>query len=58
MEDGKIKMNKVTRKNLAVRLGDEIVVKAAEKVDNLTKIHILPFEDSLEGITYDPASIA
>lgn len=55
MEDGKIKMNKVTRKNLAVRLGDEVVVKAAEKVDNLTKIHILPFEDSLEGITYDPA---
>jgi len=29
LEDGKIRMNKVIRKNLRVRLGDVVTVKAA-----------------------------
>jgi transitional endoplasmic reticulum ATPase len=49
-------MNKVTRKNLSVRLGDECIVKPAENVQNLTKIHVLPFDDSIEGVTGDIAS--
>lgn len=53
IEDGKIRMNKAIRKNLRVRLGDVVNIKLAEAVPNLTKIHILPFEDSIEGITGD-----
>jgi len=56
LEEGKIRMNKVVRRNLRVRLGDVVVVKACPNVPNLTKIHILPIDDSIEGITGDLAS--
>lgn len=56
MADDKILMNKVVRKNLRLRLGDVVAVKAAEDVPNLEKIHILPMDDSIEGITGDLAS--
>lgn len=54
--DDKIKMNKVVRKNLRVRLGDIVSVRAAEDVPNLDKIHVLPLDDTIEGITGDLAS--
>ena len=53
MEEGKIKMNKVVRKNLRIRIGDIVQVKPAGDVPNFTKIHILPFDDTVEGITGD-----
>ena len=53
LEDGKIRMNKVVRKNLRVRLGDTVVVKPSANTPNLTKIHILPFDDTIEGISGD-----
>jgi transitional endoplasmic reticulum ATPase len=53
LEEGKIRMNKVVRKNLRVRLGDIVQIRAAGEVPNLTKIHVLPFQDSIEGITGD-----
>lgn len=53
LEDGKIRMNKCIRKNLKVRLGDVVTVLPSENTPNLTKIHILPFDDSVEGITGD-----
>lgn len=53
LEDGKIRMNKVVRKNLKVRLGDLVIVKPSTNTPNLTKIHILPFDDSIEGISGD-----
>jgi transitional endoplasmic reticulum ATPase len=56
LEDGKIRMNKVVRKNLRVRLGDVVIVKACSEVPNLTKIHILPIDDTIEGITGDLAT--
>jgi transitional endoplasmic reticulum ATPase len=56
LEDGKIKMNKVVRKNLRVRLGDVVTVKSCADVPNLTKIHILPIDDTIEGITGDLAT--
>lgn len=49
-------MNKVARKNISVRLGDEVIVKSVSNVQNLTKIHILPFDDSIEGVSGDIAS--
>jgi len=53
LEDGKIRMNKVIRKNLRSRLGDLVAVLPCQDCPNLTKIHILPFDDSIEGITGD-----
>ena len=53
MEEGKVKMNKVVRKNLRIRIGDVVQIKAAGDVPNFTKIHVLPFEDTVEGITGD-----
>lgn len=42
LEEGKIRMNKTVRKNLRVRLGDMVQIRAAGDVPNLTKIHVLP----------------
>jgi transitional endoplasmic reticulum ATPase len=56
LEDGKIRMNKCVRRNLRVRLGDVVIVKACSEVPNLTKIHILPIDDTIEGITGDLAT--
>jgi transitional endoplasmic reticulum ATPase len=53
LEDSKIRLNKVVRKNLRVRLGDVVTVKPAQDVPNLTKVHILPIDDTIEGITGD-----
>ena len=53
LEDGKIRMNKVIRKNLRVRLGDVVTVKAAADAPNLTRIHVLPMDDTIEGISGD-----
>lgn len=53
LEDGKIRMNKVVRKNLRVRLGDVVQIRPAGEVPNLTKIHVLPIQDTIEGITGD-----
>ena len=51
-EDGHILMNKCVRKNLRVRMGDVISVHACPNdVPNAVKIHVLPFDDSIEGLT-------
>lgn len=53
LEESKIRMNKTVRKNLRVRLGDVVQIRAAGDVPNLTKIHVLPLEDTIEGIQGD-----
>lgn len=53
LADDKISMNKCVRKNIRCRLGDIVAVKGAADVPNLTKIHVLPMEDTIEGITGD-----
>lgn len=55
LEDGKIRMNKVLRSNLKLRLGDVAVVNPSTQTPNLTKIHILPYADTIEGLTGDLA---
>jgi len=44
-------MNKVVRKNLRVRLGDVITIQAAPDLPNGLRVHILPFDDTIEGVT-------
>ncbi|KAF4671507.1 AAA ATPase cdc48 [Perkinsus chesapeaki] len=51
LDDQKIRMNKVVRKNLKVRLGDIVGVYAAGDVPYGKRIHVLPFDDTIEGIT-------
>jgi len=47
----KIAFNKVIRNNLKVKLGDLVSVNVAEAVPDLKKIHIIPYEDTIEGLT-------
>jgi transitional endoplasmic reticulum ATPase len=50
-EDTKIRMNKVVRKNLRVKLGDVVSVHESGEVPYGKAVHVLPFDDSIEGIT-------
>jgi len=50
-DDGKIRMNKVIRNNLRVKLGDIISVHNTGEVPYGKAIHVLPFDDTIEGIT-------
>jgi len=53
LTDDKIAMNKCVRKNIRCRLGDMVTVKAIPDIPNLSKIHILPMADTIEGLTGD-----
>ena len=48
---GKIRMNKCVRKNLKVRLGDVVSVHQCPDVKYGKRVHILPIDDTIEGIT-------
>eukprot|EP00455_Lapot_gusevi_P031405 TRINITY_DN3404_c0_g1_i1.p1 TRINITY_DN3404_c0_g1~~TRINITY_DN3404_c0_g1_i1.p1 ORF type:complete len:814 (-),score=342.25 TRINITY_DN3404_c0_g1_i1:253-2694(-) len=50
-DDNKIRMNKVVRNNLRVKLGDVVSLHNAGEVKYGKAVHILPFEDSIQGIT-------
>merc|ERR1712137_412758 len=47
---GKIKMNRVVRSNLHVKLGDIVTVDQFADIQYASKIQVLPFEDTIEGI--------
>ncbi|KXJ20863.1 transitional endoplasmic reticulum ATPase [Exaiptasia diaphana] len=51
VSDEKIRMNKVVRHNLRVRLGDIISVQSCPDVKYGKRIHVLPFDDTVEGLT-------
>jgi len=50
-EDANIRINKVVRKNLRVRLGDIVTVTAKEDVHYCKKVHILPIDDTVDGVS-------
>lgn len=50
-DDAKIRLNKVARNNLRVKLGDMITVHACNDIKYGKRIHVLPFDDSVEGLT-------
>lgn len=41
----------VVRKNLRVRLGDLVTISACEDVPYCKKVHILPLDDTIEGVS-------
>jgi transitional endoplasmic reticulum ATPase len=51
LPDEKIRMNKVVRKNLRVRFGDVVQVHPCPDIPNGNRIHILPIDDTIEGVT-------
>lgn len=44
-------MNKVVRRNLRVRLGDVVAIHPCPDIPNGNRVHILPIDDTIEGIT-------
>ncbi len=44
-------MNKVVRRNLRVRLGDVVAVHPCPEIPNGNRVHILPIDDTIEGLT-------
>ena len=51
IDQTKMGVNKVVRNNLRVRLGDLVAVRPAPEVPNLKKLHVLPYKDTIEGLT-------
>ncbi|KAK6469004.1 transitional endoplasmic reticulum ATPase-like [Huso huso] len=49
--DERVRMNRVTRSNLRVRLGDIISVQACPDVKYGKRIHVLPIDDTIEGLS-------
>lgn len=50
-DEPKIRMNKVVRSNLRVRLGDVVSVHQCADVKYGKRVHILPVDDTIEGVT-------
>ncbi|CAK4080287.1 unnamed protein product [Aphanomyces euteiches] len=50
-DDANIRMNKVVRKNLKVRLGDLVSISACGDVPYGKRIHVLPIDDTIDGVT-------
>merc|ERR1712156_317602 len=53
ISDEKIRVNKVVRNNLRVRLGDIVAISACPDVKYGKRIHVLPIDDTIEGLTGD-----
>ncbi|KAI9490174.1 transitional endoplasmic reticulum ATPase [Zychaea mexicana] len=51
VEDNKARVNKVVRNNLRIRLGDIISIHPCPDIKYGKRIHVLPIDDTVEGIT-------
>ncbi|KNZ78831.1 Cell division cycle protein 48 like protein [Termitomyces sp. J132] len=51
VEEGRIQINKVARNNLRVKLGDLVNVHQCLDIKYGKRVHILPFDDSIEGLS-------
>ncbi|KAJ1776174.1 AAA ATPase cdc48 [Coemansia sp. RSA 1824] len=52
-EDNKIRLNRVARNNLRTRLGDVVSIHPLPDIKYGKRIHVLPIDDSVEGLTGD-----
>merc|ERR1719271_797146 len=50
-DNHKVRLNKVVRKNLRVKLGDVVSVHQCANVKYGKRVHILPIDDTIEGVT-------
>ncbi|KAF9900933.1 AAA ATPase cdc48 [Lobosporangium transversale] len=51
IEDSKVRINKVVRNNLRVRLGDVVSLHTCTDIKYGKRIHVLPVDDTVEGVT-------
>ncbi|KIK34664.1 hypothetical protein CY34DRAFT_785282 [Suillus luteus UH-Slu-Lm8-n1] len=51
VEEGCVQVNKVARNNLRVKLGDLVNVHQCLDIKYGKRIHVLPFDDSIEGLS-------
>ncbi|KAG0360163.1 P-loop containing nucleoside triphosphate hydrolase protein [Gamsiella multidivaricata] len=51
VEDSKVRINKVVRNNLRVRLGDVVSLHTCTDIKYGKRIHVLPVDDTVEGVT-------
>ncbi|KAG9066045.1 AAA ATPase cdc48 [Linnemannia hyalina] len=51
IEDSKVRINKVVRQNLRVRLGDVVSLHTCTDIKYGKRIHVLPVDDTVEGVT-------
>ena len=51
LDDGKVRLNKVIRKNLRVRLGDLVSIHSVSDVPYGKRVTILPIDDTIIGLT-------
>ena len=51
VSDEKIRINRCVRSNLRVRLGDVVSISACPDVKYGKRVHILPLDDTVEGLT-------
>ncbi|KAI9313985.1 putative CDC48-microsomal protein of CDC48/PAS1/SEC18 family of ATPase [Dichotomocladium elegans] len=51
VEDNKARINKVVRNNLRIRLGDIITIHPCPDIKYGKRIHVLPIDDTVEGLT-------
>ncbi|KAJ2230741.1 AAA ATPase cdc48 [Coemansia sp. RSA 485] len=52
-EDNKIRLNRVARNNLRTRLGDIVSIHPLPDIKYGKRIHVLPIDDTIEGLTGD-----
>ncbi|KAJ2361677.1 AAA ATPase cdc48, partial [Coemansia sp. RSA 2611] len=52
-EDNKIRLNRVARNNLRTRLGDIVSIHPLPDIKYGKRIHVLPIDDTVEGLTGD-----
>jgi len=51
--EGRVRMNKVVRKNLRVHLGDMVLLHQCKDIKYGQRVHLLPVDDTIEGVTGD-----
>merc|ERR1712130_1004542 len=51
--DEKVRMSRVVRTNLRVRLSDVVTLHPAPDIKYGKRVHVLPIDDSIEGVTGD-----
>ncbi|KAJ4829117.1 premnaspirodiene oxygenase-like [Turnera subulata] len=49
--EGRIRMNKVVRSNLRVKIGDVVSVHPCPDIKYGKRVHVLPLDDTVEGLT-------
>ena len=51
LDAGKVRIHRIARQNLRVRVGDIVAIHSCPDIKFASRIHVLPIDDTLEGVT-------